>query len=109
MTTTYKVLGQSLPAANTNTDVYTVPSGKSSVLSTISVCNQGLSTFFNIAIRPNGAALSNSQYIIYNSPIDQYDSVFLTIGATLSQNDNVTVYSVDSSNISYTLFGVEMV
>jgi hypothetical protein len=40
MPTTYKVLGQAAPTANTLTDVYTVPSATQAVISTITVCNQ---------------------------------------------------------------------
>jgi hypothetical protein len=40
MATTYKVLAQSAPAATTDTDVYTVPSATSSVISTIVIANR---------------------------------------------------------------------
>jgi hypothetical protein len=43
MASTYKVLAQSAPSATTNTDVYTVESGKSAVVSTITVCNRSAS------------------------------------------------------------------
>ena len=43
MATTYKVLGQSNPAATTATTLYTVGAGKSAVVSTITVCNQAAS------------------------------------------------------------------
>jgi|LauGreDrversion2_3_1035106.scaffolds.fasta_scaffold15770_2 membrane-bound inhibitor of C-type lysozyme len=43
MATTYKVLGQSNPAAATATTLYTVPAATSTVVSTINICNQSVS------------------------------------------------------------------
>jgi len=55
MPTTYKVLGQSNPAATTATTLYTVGAGKSAVVSTITVCNQAAATAtFRIAVRVSG-------------------------------------------------------
>ena len=67
MATTYKVLGQSNPAATTATTLYTVPAGTQAVVSTIVIANLATaSATFRIAVRPNGAALANSQYIAYD-------------------------------------------
>lgn len=52
MATTYKVLGQSNPAATTATTLYTVPSATSAVCSTIVIAALGASTTFRIAVRP---------------------------------------------------------
>jgi hypothetical protein len=40
MPTTYKVLGQSAPAATTEANVYTVPSATQTIVSTITVANR---------------------------------------------------------------------
>lgn len=106
MATTYKVLGQSAPAATTNTDLYTVPSATSTVGSTLVIANRSTSTTFRVAVRPGGAAIENKHYLIYDASVNQYDTVFLTIGMTLSATDIVTVYA-DSANLSFTLFGSE--
>jgi hypothetical protein len=37
MTTSYKILGQILPAANTLSNVYVVPAATSTIISTISI------------------------------------------------------------------------
>lgn len=107
MANTYKVLGQSSPNATTNTDLYTVPSSTSTVLSTISIANRGSSTTFRIAIRPAGAAIANLHYIAYDVYINSNDTVFLTIGATLATTDVVTVYA-GAANLSFSLFGTEI-
>lgn len=107
MANAYKVLGQSAPAATTATTLYTVPSSTSAVASTLAVCNQGASTTFRVAIRPAGATLAAQHYIVYDNYVNQYDSVFLTIGATLATTDVVTVYA-GAATLSFSLFGTEI-
>lgn len=107
-TNAYKVLGQSNPAANTNADPYTVPGGKSAIVSTIAVCNQGGSlTTFRVAIRPAGAGIAAQHYITYDAPIDGLDSVYLTLGITLAAGDVVTVRG-GTANLSFNVFGSEI-
>jgi len=107
MTTTYKVLAQLNPTGNTATDLYTVPASTSTVVSTLSVCNQSTSTTFNVQVRKAGAASNNSQYIVFSNYVNQYDTVFLTLGITLANTDVVTVYA-STSNVSFSLFGSEI-
>jgi hypothetical protein len=86
MAITYKVLAQSAPSATTNTDVYTVGSGKQATVSTITVCNRSTTiATYRIAIRVAGSALSNEEYIAYDAPVGSNDSVTWTIGVTLVQ------------------------
>lgn len=108
MATTYKVLGQSNPAATTATTLYTVPASTSTIVSTITICNQGIvNDTYRIAIRPAGETLTAKHYIAYNGVIPAYDSISLTIGITLATTDVVTVYA-DTSTLSFNLFGSEI-
>jgi len=107
MATTYKVLGQSAPSATTNTTLYTVPAATSTIVSTLSVCNRGVSTTFRVAVRPAGAAIANEHYVIYDSYVNAGDTIFLTIGITLAATDVVTIYA-GTANISFGLFGSEI-
>jgi hypothetical protein len=107
MATTYKVLGQSAPAATTDTTLYTCPASTQTVISTISVCNRSTSGSFRIAIRPNGASISNQHYIAFDAPIGANDSVFLTIGATIGASDVITVRG-STANLTFTAFGSEI-
>jgi hypothetical protein len=109
MATTYKVLGQVAPGATTETTLYTVPSATSAVASTLIVCNRADSTSkYRIAVRPAGATLANQHYIVYDSTLAVNDSVFLTLGITLSATDVITVYS-NAANTSFSLYGSEIV
>lgn len=107
MATTYKVLGQSNPAAATNTDLYTVPALTQTVVSTITVSNLGLSGTFRIAVRPAGAAIANQHYIVYDAPLNANDTITFTLGVTLGATDVITVRG---SNTSFTFqaFGSEI-
>jgi hypothetical protein len=107
MTITYKTLGQLNPSATTLSTLYTVPSSTQAVGSTISVCNQGVSTTFRVAVRPAGASIDPKHYIAYDSPVNQGDTVFLTLGITLATTDVVSVYA-GTGNISFNLFGSEI-
>lgn len=107
MATTYKVLGQEAPAATTDTTLYTVPSSTNTVVSTLSVANRGITTTFRVAVRPNGASISNEHYIVYDATIAAGDSIFLTLGITLEATDIVSIYA-GTANLSFGLFGSEI-
>lgn len=107
MPSTYKVLGQSNPAATTNTTLYTVPSATSTVASTLVVTNLGVSTTFRVAVRPAGASIANQHYIIYDSALASGNASFLTVGLTLATTDVVTVYA-GTANVAFNLYGTEI-
>jgi hypothetical protein len=104
----YKVLGQSAPSATTNTDVYTVGSGKQAIVSTITVANRSaVGVTYRIAIRPAGATLANQHYIAYDVALAANDTTALTLGITLTATDVVTVYA-STANLSFGIFGSEI-
>jgi len=108
MATTYKVLGQSNPAATTATTLYTVPAATEAVVSTIVIANlTATAATFRIAIRPDGATLANSQYIAYDITVGASDSTALTLGITLDATDIITVYA-STANLTFTAFGSEI-
>jgi len=107
MATAYKVLGQSAPSGATDTALYTVPSATNTVVSTLSVCNRGVSTTFRAAVRPSGATIANEHYIVYENIVNAGDAVFLTLGLTLAATDVVTVRA-GTADMSFSLFGSEL-
>lgn len=106
MAVEYKVLGQLNPDATTLSTLYTVPSSTSSVCSTLVICNQGASTTVRVAVRPAGAAIDPKHYIVYDTPLNQHDSLPLTLGISLATTDVVSVYA-GTANVSFSLFGAE--
>lgn len=109
MASNYKVLGQAALTAETNTDVYTVPSATQAVVSTIVIANRDSSAnTFRIAVRPAGATIANEHYIAYDVAIPANDSTTLTLGVTLGATDILTVYGGASSALSANIFGSEI-
>ena len=108
MAQTHKVLGQSNPAAATLTTLYTTPASTQAICSTLSICNtSSTGTVFRVAVRPAGASIVTSQYVIYDSSISGNDSVFLTLGISLAATDIISVYG-GTNTLAFSLFGVEI-
>ena len=108
MATTYKVLGQLSPAANTLGNVYTVPAATQAVISTITVCNQTASNAsYSIAVAPNSVADNVAHYIIRGGVVPAADSIGITLGITIDADDQVRV-NTNSSSISFNIFGSEI-
>jgi glucose-6-phosphate dehydrogenase assembly protein OpcA len=102
-----KVLGQVNPSATTATTLYTVPSAKSAVVSTLTICNQAASAAtFRIAVRPAGATLAAVHYIAYDVTVGAADTTALTLGITLATTDVITVYA-SSATLSFHAYGDE--
>lgn len=108
MPTAYKVLGQSAPAATTATTLYTVPAATATVVSTLTVTNRATtSATFRVAVRPAGATLANSHYVVFDASISANSMVGLTLGLTLAATDVVTVFA-SSADITFSAFGSEI-
>lgn len=108
MATNYKVLGQVEPAADTLTTVYTCPAATEAVVANICITNiSSTLAAFRIAIRPNGDAINDKHYIVYDAGIDSYSYEFLTMPITLDANDVISVYSTTGA-VSFNVFGSEI-
>lgn len=109
MPTNYKVLGQSNPAVQTYTTLYTVPAATQAVISTISICNANSSSNANysIAVRPAGETIAARHFLTSNNVVGTLDTIMLTVGLTLGNTDVVTVWTT-SPNIAFGLYGSEV-
>lgn len=109
MAETLKILGQAAPAATTETEVYTVPSATTAVISTLSVCNQAATpATYRVALRPAADSTTAAKHwVVYGATIDGSDSTFFTLGWTLSAGDKVIIYT-SSATMSATLTGSEL-
>ena len=102
-----KVLGQVIPSATTATTLYTVPSAKSAVISSLTICNQAsTSATFRVAVRPAGATLAAVHYVAYDVTVGAADTTALTLGITLATTDVVTVYA-STATVSFHAYGDE--
>lgn len=107
MPTSYKVLGQLVPSANTLSTLYTVPANTQVVTSSITICNQGNSTNVRLAVRPANASITTSHYVIYDNVVNAQDTMFLTIGMTANATDVFSVYA-GTGNVSFNIYGSEI-
>lgn len=108
MADVFKVLGQSAPAANTLTDLYTVPAATSTVPSSFFVCNRdSVATTFRLSVAVAGAADTVAQYLYYDLPIKGNDTFVGTVGFTLATTDKIRVYASGSA-LTFSLFGIEI-
>lgn len=105
-----KILGQSNPSATTVTTLYTVPSAKEAVISTISVANlTATAATFRLILQPSAdvsATILNRQYLAYDITLGASDSTVITIGLTLATGDVIKVYG-STANIAFQAFGDE--
>ena len=108
MPTTYKVLGQINPAANTLSNVYTVPSATQAVISTITICNQtALNSSYSIAVAPNAEEDNTKHYIIRGGVVPAADSIAITLGLTIDAGDQVRA-NTNNNSVSFSIFGSEI-
>jgi hypothetical protein len=105
----YKVLGQT-DAPNTSViTLYTVPASAQSVISTIIVCNRSsANSTYNVMVRPAGATLANQHYVTFNGALPGFDTIALTLGLSLGNNDVISIQAATANNASFSVFGTEI-
>ena len=110
MPSSYKILGQSAPAATTETVLYTVPASTSAIISTLAICNQASTpATYRIAVRPaaTGSTVA-ANWIVYGATVDGSDSTMLTLGLTMAAGDTLRIYA-STATMSFSAFGSEKV
>lgn len=108
MAQTYKVLGQVAPTAATLTTLYTVPASTSTVVSSITVCNQSaVATTYRISIQVAAAADNVKQYIAYDAPLAGNETKTYTLGITLATTDVLKCYAT-LATVTFNAFGAEI-
>jgi len=109
MATNYKSIAQVDLTTTALTDIYTVGSGKETVISTIIIANRNASAdTFRIAVRVDGDAISNKHYIAYDVPVAANDSTTLTLGISMAAGDVLSVQAGTADRLSINVFGAEI-
>lgn len=111
MAETLKILGQVALSATTSTDVYTVPTGRTAVVSKVAVCNRNASArTVRLSFAVNGEGLANKQYVLYDYSIagnTSYEWPAAGNGVGLGPGDVVRAYA-SGADVSVSVFGVEV-
>lgn len=99
-------ISRNVPAGALQT-LYTVPSGKQTVASTLVLSNMyaGVNSY-RVVVQPSGESLAPKHFLFTDVPIGGNATETITIGMTLNAGDTVKVAS-DTSALSATLFGSE--
>lgn len=106
--TDYKILGQSKPSTNVETDLYTVPSLKSTVVRAINITNSAsASDTFDIAITPSVSATTNADYIFRSYSILGNETITIKGGYTLAGNNKIRIKSTNGT-CTFHAFGGEI-
>jgi hypothetical protein len=107
-TETIKSASYLLPAANTLSTLYTVPSSTQAVVSTINVCNTASAdATYRIAIVPNGVSITNANYIVFNATIAGNETVAFTQGITMDSGDLLRVFA-STASVAFNAFKMEI-
>ena len=102
----YKVLGQVNPASGVQTLLYNTPHYYSTKVSSLVICNYSNSAakFHVIAANTTGA-----QFYLYSNTLISGNDTMIIDNIGLDDNSNVYVTPVNSSSLSFSLFGKEQV
>ena len=109
MATAYKILGQILPAANTLTNVYVTGAATSTIINTITLCNQQTSNaVIDLILRPINETLAAKHYLFKGIQILQADTLIFSPGITMNSNCILAANNTIDGNTSVCAFGVEI-
>ena len=107
----YKILGQVRPSDTNNADLYTVPSGAATVVSTLHLNNTtSVSSRATVYVRKNNAPLdaaSADNEFISQVLVAPGQPLSFTVGITLSAGDTITVNSEIANTVTFHAFGSE--
>jgi len=113
--TPYKILGQIVGVANTNSNVYVVPASTNTVVNLITICN-GTSNgiLIDLVARPSTEAIATKHFILKSLTIPAADTLVLDTGVALQTSAilsaNVTGANATSSaaGVAIHAYGVEI-
>ena len=113
--TPYKILGQIVGVANTDSNVYVVPASTNTVVNLITVCNGTQNNILiDLVARPSTEALATKHFVLKSLNIPAADTLVLDTGVTLPTSAilsaNVTGANATSSaaGVAIHAYGVEI-
>jgi len=109
MPTNYKV-AQLLGTAGLTTygTLYNTAVNQEAVISTIAVCNRStVSKNYRIGIMGSAGTPGTSQFLVFDSSVGANDTIFLTVGLSIGNNQFIRVSSTDT-NVTFSAYIAEI-
>jgi len=109
MPTTYEILGQISPAANTLTNVYVTPASTNAIVSTITIHNHiDANASYSLFVRPINEAANDKHFIIRGGVIPTRELISIT-GAVTMNGDCILACNTSKSGITFNAYGAKVV
>jgi len=104
MADTFGALAQTLPAATTLTDAYTVPTAKRATVEVV-ICNRGGAATVRLSHAKAGAVDTGAQYLLYDFVIPAGETK-VTAQITATATDVLRVYAT-TATVAFNINGIE--
>jgi hypothetical protein len=106
----YTILGQNAPTSTTEAILYTVPGGRDSIISTLTVCCLATSGQVKVRIHicKTAASSSNANALLRDLPLFPGQSETLTLGIGLTATDTIRVTTDTANGAAFSAFGTEI-
>jgi len=99
---------QGTSGLTTYATLYSTPASTQAVISTIAICNTSASpAIYRIGLDTEEGTPGSSEWIVYDTPLPSNDTVFLTVGMTLGENQYIRVSS-SSNTVTFSAFVSEI-
>lgn len=99
MATAYKnTKVQGTAGLTTYATLYNTTATTTAVVSTIAICNRSTSTkAYRIGLDASAGTPNSDEFLVYDASVDGNDTVFLTVGVTLGNNQYIRISSTDNT------------
>ena len=108
----YKILGQARPSSTSNVDLYTVPAGTETIVSTLHFNNTGSeSSRVKVFVRKFAGTLPAAgvaNEFVSNVLVPPGGPISFTVGITLAASDVITVQTEIANTVTFHAFGSEI-
>lgn len=100
----FGALAQTIPAATTLTDAYTVPAARRATVE-VMICNRGGAATVRLSHAPAGAADTGAQYLLYDFVLPAAETK-VTAQLAMAATDVIRVYST-TATVAFNVNGIE--
>jgi hypothetical protein len=109
MPSLHKILGQAAPADTNNADLFTVPSARSYVVSSLVVANTTTTaSTARVFARIAGDTAGTANAVLYDVSIPANSTATFSLGMAFAATDILTVRTGTANALTFTAFGSDV-